>query len=141
MGAVAIPGRLSRMDLSEDGVNWANFDGVVDFNMNVNIDELETTSHDSDGHREYIPNHDDVTMDANARYIENSVAQEMILESALVSKRTFQFRFFMLKADGSGFKMWTGLCFPTTASPSGPLDDTATLDVTLRCSGVQLLRQ
>ena len=47
-----IPGRLSRVQASFDnGVSYNNLGGIVDVTLNGNVDELECTSHDSNGIR------------------------------------------------------------------------------------------
>lgn len=132
----AIPGRLAKLSVSDDGgTTYKNVGGVVDVTLNVNVDELETTTHDSAGAREYIPNHHDVTMDISARWLELDPGQEILLQ-ATFAKTSVLFKFSMQSA--SGRKLFTGRCFATTNSPSGPLDDTGSLDLSLRASGVQM---
>lgn len=129
-----IPGRFAKLQLSADGgTTFVNLGAIVDVTMNVNVDELECTTHDSNGAREYIPNHHDVTMDVSARWFDGDPGQEMLLDAAF-SKTVLNFVFTMQTLTGR--KKFTGTCFATTASPSGPLDDTGSFDVSLRCSGV-----
>jgi len=136
---VCIPGRLATLQLSDDGGSTYDiFGGVVDVTMNLNVDELECTSHDSNGAREYIPNHHDVTMDVSGRWLDGDPGQEQALV-AVFAKTTLDFIFTMETLPGK--KQFEGGCFATTYSPSGPLDDTGSLDVTLRCSGVSYSTQ
>lgn len=133
MPGSCIPGRLAKLEVSSSGVTYVNFGGIVDVTMNMNIDELECTSHDSNGAREYIPNHHDATLDISSRWQDGDAGQEIALQ-AVFAKTVFYFRFTMETA--SGRKRFSGTCFATSFNPGGPLDDTGALDVTLRCSGV-----
>jgi predicted secreted protein len=130
----AIPGRLSKLQVSDDGgVTYVPYGGIVDITMNLNIDELETTTHDSAGAREYIPNHHDATLDISGRWLDGDPGQEVVLQ-AVFAKTVFNFKFTMETL--SGKKIYTGRAFATSASPSGPLDDTGSMDITLRTSGL-----
>lgn len=136
MPSMSIPGRLAKLEISPDGgTTYENFGGIVDINSNVNIDELETTTHDSAGAREYIPNHHDVTLDVSARWMDGDPGQEIVL-MAVFAKTTFPFRFTMETAPAR--KKFEGTAFATSYSPSGPLDDTGALSAAFRCSGVLL---
>lgn len=139
MTSTAIPGRLAKLVISDDGgATYIVVGGQVDINMNINIDELEVTSHDSNGAREYIPNHHDVTLDLSGRWQDSDPGQEMLMISAFQKTSVL----FKLTFDTvSGHRLFTGSCFPTSASPAGPLDDAASLDFSLRCSGVQMSAQ
>lgn len=134
MSVPSIPGRLAKLEISGDGgTNYVNFSGIVDLTLNVNIDELETTSHDSEGIREYIPNFSDYTADVSARWQDGDPGQGFLLD-AIDEKKTLPFRLFMEIAEGKLY--WEGNLFATSASPAGPLDDTASLDASLRLSQV-----
>lgn len=136
---MAIPGRLAYMEVSQDsGVSYQRIGGLVDATLNINIDELETTTHDSDGHREYIPNHDDATIDGNLRWFEGDPGQEILLMQG-IQKVVLQFRFRM--QNGVGKKLFVGSGFFTSMSPTAPLDDTADADFTIRLSRMLILNQ
>lgn len=140
MSSLAIPGRFSKYNVSEDGVVMHNVGGIIDMTLSFNIDELETTSHDDNGIRSYIPNHSDVTAELSCRWLDGNPGQRLIV----IASKTKQRLAFEAYADydpGSGKFYWTGLCFPTGLPISGPLDDTAGLDLTLRLSNVQQLTQ
>lgn len=131
---VCIPGRLAKLEISDDGgTTYENYGGIVDITMNITVDELECTTHDSNGSREYIPNHDDVTLDVSGRWLDGDPGQEIAL-AAIFGKTTFLFRFTMETLAGK--KKYEGSAFATSANPAGPLDDTGSMDVTLRCSSV-----
>jgi predicted secreted protein len=139
MPGLSIPGRLAKLEVSQDnGATFENFGHIVDVSMPISVDELETTSHDTVGSREYLPSFMDITMDVNARWADGDPGQE-IVTMALFAKSTFQFKFYMEIAGGR--KRFEGSAFATSYNPSGPLDDTAGLAVTLRCSGVVMANQ
>ncbi len=141
MSGLSAPGRFAKVELSDDGgLTFVNLGGIVDCNLNINIDELECTTHDSNGVREYIPNHSDFSMDIEANWADGDPGQRMLM-LASSSKTRLTFRYYQDVDPGSGKFYWEGLCFPTSASPSGPLDDTGALSSSLRCSGVQQLFQ
>lgn len=139
MPSMAIPGRLAKLELSPDGgTTFENLGGIVDVTMNLNVDELETTTHDSNGVREYLPNHSDVTWDVSCRWMDGDPGQE-ILMVAVFAHTVFPLRFYMEVV--SGRKRFDGNGFATSASPAGPLDDTGSLDVSIRGSGVSMTQQ
>lgn len=134
MAGVAIAGRLATLRVSDDGgTTYENYGGVVDITLNINVDELECTTHDSAGSREYLPNHDDATIDVSGRWLDGDAGQEIVL-AAIFAKTTLLFEFTMQTLAGK--KEYTGSCFATSANPSGPLDDTGAMDVTFRVSGL-----
>lgn len=136
-----IPGRLAKVFInSAVGVTpMIELGGIVDVTMNLNVDELECTSHDSNGAREYIPNHHDVTLDISARWMEDDAAQAALLTSVF-AKTTFDVVFRMQTdpdpVNPPTYVEFVGTAFATTFSPAGPLDDTGSLDITLRCSAM-----
>jgi predicted secreted protein len=136
MAGTAIPGRLAKLEVSDDGGStFENVGGGVDIGININVDELECTTHDSNGTREYIPNHDDATIDISGRWLDGDNGQEIILV-ALTAKTRFDFIYYMEKDPGSGKRKFEGQAFATSYNPNGPLDDTGNLDITLRVSGL-----
>ncbi|HET6494869.1 MAG TPA: hypothetical protein VFH61_05840 [Thermoleophilia bacterium] len=129
-----IPGRLSRVQASYDGGStYANLGGIVDANLNGNVDELECTTHDSNGVRAYLPNHIDFTMDLTMRWDEDELGQVDLL-GTLSPPTSFKLYFFLENVTGR--TRFQADAFITSYSPSGPLDDTASLDVSLRLSAV-----
>lgn len=132
--ADAIAGRLTTVEVSIDnGTSWINLGGVIDASLSINIDELETTDHDSGGARTYIPNHHDATMDCSLRWEDGDAGQDIVLD-AIFAKSIIDFRFRL--ASGVGNYQFLAKGFATSAAPSGPLDDTASFDSTFRLSGL-----
>lgn len=132
MGTIA--GRLSRANVSDDGgAIFNNLGRAVDLTLNINIDELETTSHDSNGAREYIPNHHDATLDFTLRWDEDDIGQAIVLD-AVFAKTVLKMQFLMQVL--SGTVRFDADGFATSFSPSGPLDDTAGVDGTFRLSNL-----
>lgn len=130
-----IPGRLSRVQASFDaGATYANLGGIVDATLNGNVDELECTSHDSNGVREYQPNHIDFTMDLTMRWDEDEPEQVNLLNTLIPSPSSFKIYF--LLEDTAGRRRFAADAFITSYSPTSPLDDTAGLDTSLRLSSV-----
>lgn len=128
-----IPGRLSRVQI-DTGSGFNNLGGIVDVTLNGNVDELECTDHDSDGIREFVPNHLDFTMDMTLRWDEDEPQQIELLNTLIPSPTTFSLQFFLENVTGR--RRFEADAFITSYSPSGPLDDTAGLDVSLRLSSV-----
>ena len=134
MAGECIPGRVSRLLGSFDnGTTFINIDGIVDATLNVNVDELECTTHDDDGARRFIPNHHDETMDTTLRWDELSAGQLGILLTIFPTPTTFKVQFFMQVL--ASRRRFDADAFVTSYAASGPLDDSAGLDVTLRLSG------
>jgi hypothetical protein len=123
---------------------------LVDSTFNGNVDELETTVHNTAGTyaavtvdhstaRTYIPNFHDETLDLTLRYDEADVCQQNLLYCSMQSKLFYYWfapdgpAFF--GAGSTGARQFNGAAFATSFSPGSPLDDVATLDLTLRLSG------
>lgn len=129
-----VPGRLSRVQISLDnGATYQNLGGIVDASLAGSVDELECTDHDSIT-REYIPNFFEATMDISLRWDEDEPGQ-VALEST-VFPSTSPFKLYFLLENASGRRRYEADAFVTSWNPSGPLDDTAGLDVSLRLSNV-----
>jgi len=130
----AIPGRVGRVNVSFDnGATYLSAGGLVDATLNGNVDELETTTHDSGGAREYIPNFHDETLDMTMRWDEEDPGQAGLINSTFPTPTTFKVRFVMQVS--SGKRRFDADAFITSFTPSQPLDDTAGFDLTLRLSG------
>jgi len=112
--------------------------GNMDATININIDELETTSKDSDGHREYLPNHDDATIDGSLRWLEGDPGQEIMLMQG-INKVVLGYRFRLQNVPGR--KLFVAAGFFTSFNPTAPLDDTADADFTIRLSRLLILTQ
>ena len=132
--------------------NVAVCGSLVDVSISGNVDELETTVHNDSTFstgplgsgpthgtaRTYIPNFHDETLDASMRYDESDTCQEYMLICAFQS---YLYHFWYIPfgdaVNAGGQKVIWGDAFATSFSPSSPLDDTATVDFTLRLSGTQ----
>lgn len=128
-----VPGRLAKLQVF-DGTQYVNVGGIVDISHPISVDELETTDHDSDGAREYEPNHHSATMSVSGRWKDGDPGQEIVLD-AIFNKVPFLYRYRLVNSIGK--KEFVGRAFPTEGDPQGPLDDAAALDMTFRCSGVR----
>ena len=132
-----IPGRLARVQLSRDGVEWLNFGGIVDVTMSVSISELETTTHDSAGRRSYIPNFAEYSMRVDARHIDEDPGQWLAHET-VDTLQPIQFRY--LVTGRPSRRAWQGMCFLRSGRLKGPLDDVAGFDIEMRCTRVSAYR-
>lgn len=138
MAPQTIPGRFARLEVSTDGDVFYNFAGIVDVAMSISVSELETTTHDSNGGRTFIPGLIDYSMTSTNRWQDGDPGQDIVLEN-VDTKRLVHFRYTLQTA--AGRKQWEGLCFLRTGTLAGPLKESATFAVTLRCSGVRMVRQ
>lgn len=138
MGCIA--GRIGKVEVSFDnGDTWLNLGKVVDASVSGNVDELECTSHDSPGVREYAPNFRDETLDASMRWDEDNPAQVNLIYTVYPTPSTFKVRYMPEKNPGR--LMFEADAFVTSYNPSSPLDDTASFDVSMRLSGTSLVTQ
>lgn len=127
-------GRASRFEVRAVGdTAFVIVGGDVDFTMNGSLSETEVTSKDDNGHRAYLPNHDDWTADLSMRFLDQDPGQELVW-AMMFNKTRLEFR--ARFDEVSGHMQWTGMCFPTKLSPGAPLEDASKLDTTLRLSGV-----
>lgn len=130
----AIAGRISTLEVSTDGgTSYDPVGKLVDATLNLNVDELECTTHDSAGAREYLPNHHDATLDGTLRWDQDDVGQGVILDKAF-DKTLAKYRFRI--ETGTGRLEFVADGFATTYSPGTPLDDTTNIDFTIRLSGL-----
>lgn len=122
-----VPGRVG---VFRAGAGLDDSTALVDGTLNVTIDELECTTH-GDSVRNFIPNLPEATLDLTFRWDETDPVQATILANTL-PVGTFLVEF--LLEDAAGKTKFTATAFPTSYGPGSPLDDTATLDVSLRLS-------
>lgn len=133
-----IPGRLAALYVSFDnGANFAKLGSVIDLSMNLNVDELECTTHDSGGTREYIPNFSDATIEGSVRWNEDDPQQVTLLFTMFPDPTSFKIQF-MLEDGVPGRRRFDADAFLTNLSPSAPLDGTVDADMSMRLSKVQL---
>lgn len=136
-----IPGRLAALYVSFDnGGTFAKLGSTIDLTLNLNVDELECTTKDSGGTREYIPNFSDATIDGSARWNEDDPQQVSLLFTMFPEPVRFKVQF-MLEDGTPGRRRFDADAFLTNMSPTAPLDGTVDADVALRLSSVVLAIQ
>jgi len=125
-------GRLGTLEVSNDGgVTYSKLGGLMDATINIGVDELECTSHDSGGAREYVPNYHDITIDFSNHWDDFDVGQSIVL-LAMFAKTLFRVRFRLQVTAGA--KQFEGEAFATSLTAGSPNDDMASFDGTLRVS-------
>lgn len=135
-----IPGRLSRLKVSFDnGATFANLGALVDATLNLNVDELECTTHDSNGIRAFIPNHTDATIDGVTRWDEDDPQQVQLLFTLFPNPSEFKIQFMMEEL--AGRRRFDADAFLTNLSPTTPLDGTVDADFAMRLSNIVLAVQ
>jgi hypothetical protein len=123
-------GRLGELEVSNDGgVTFVKLGQLVDATLNISVDELECTSHDSGGAREFEPNYHDITLDFSNRWNDFDAGQSIVL-LAIFAKTKFRARFTLQTA--SGAKEFESEAFATSVTVGSPNDDLASFDGTLR---------
>lgn len=135
-----IPGRLAEVEVSGDGGDtWVRLGEVVDATLNITIDELECTSFDSNGQREFQPNFNEQTIDGSLRWCETDVGQN-IVANAVFSKTLFMCRFKLIA--GEGYKLFqAGSAFATSYNAEASVDDTAMVSFSLRLNSIVMTYQ
>lgn len=133
MGCIA--GRLAGVKISPDnGATYLPLGGIVDQSLSLEVDQLECTSHDSGGTREYEPNFASATAELSLRWDEDNAAQLFLEDSVLPTPIKFKMQFYLEQA--SGRKLYNTDAFVTNWTASGNLDDTAGLSVSLQLSNL-----
>ncbi len=131
MGCIA--GRLGGVKISPDnGATYLPLGGIIDQSLTLEVDELECTSHDSGGVREYEPNFASASAELSLRWDEDNQAQLFLESTVLPEPLKFKMQFYLQLA--SGRKLYTAEAFITSWNATANLDDTASLAVSLRLS-------
>lgn len=126
-------GRRGFVDISTDGgTTWRRVAGLIDCTLNRTLDEVETTTHDSNGTKEFEPGLDEASFDMSVMYDDQDPAQ-LALEDSYDTKSTFLFRYFPVVLAGK--RRYDGGGFVTSFSQAAPLNDMQTIDITVRVSG------
>jgi len=135
-----IPGRLAALYVSFDnGITYNKLGAVIDLTLNLNVDELECTTHDSGGTRDYIPNFSDATIDGSVRWDEDDPQQVSLLFTMFPDPTSYKIQFMLEEKEGR--RRFDADAFLTSMSPSAPLDGTVDADVAMRLSSVVLAVQ
>ena len=131
----AILGRKGTLFVSDDGgSNYHEIGKLVDATLSMETEETDTTSHDSDGDRESLPNHRAKEISGNVIYDEASVGQDKLVEGQAVGT--------ILKAKYQpedavvGVREFISDCYLTSWEHGQPLEDAETVDFSLRFTGV-----
>lgn len=127
-----VAGRIQTLDVSTDGGStWTAVGGIVDGSFNGSQEELDSTAHDDGQYRTYVPGRKDFTIDVPLRWNQDDSGQA-VLKAAFFAATVLTVRFRM--EVGSGRDNWQASAFVTSFAPSGPNDDIASLDCSLRIS-------
>ena len=130
----AVSGRRGFVYYTDDGgTTYTQIARVKEIALPQNIDEEESTSHDSGGTREYIPGHDDSTAQLTIVY-DDSDATHSALEGFADNKTLFGFRFRPRVGAGNRQSTWTS-AFITNLEHGAPLEGVQELTITIRLSG------
>lgn len=130
----ALSGRRGFAYYSTDaGSTWTLIARLKDFSETQNVDEEESTSHDSAGTREYIPGHDDSTASITVVYDEGD-STHTALEGFIDNKTQFAFRFRPAVGSGNKQSTWSS-AFITNREHGAPLEGVQEVTFSLRLSG------
>jgi predicted secreted protein len=116
---------------NDGGTTYVPMGGLREATLNLAVDELECTNHDSGGAREFVPNYHDITIDFSNLWDDFDVGQSIVL-LAMFAKTVFRARFSLQTLTGA--KVFEGEAFATTLTANSPNDDLASFDGTLRIS-------
>lgn len=126
-------GRAGRLELSFDnGTTWGFAGKIVDQTLEENTEEIDATTHDSNGFREYEIGLSDGSLTFNIMYDDQDPSHANLLEAKRERTR-FQFRW--IPQVGAGLNRRRGVGFITALSHAAPLDGMQTMDITVRVSG------
>lgn len=126
-------GRAGRLEASFDnGTTWGLVGKIIDQTLDDNTEEVDATTHDSNGYREYEIGLTDASLTFNIMYDEQDPSHSSLLEAKRERTR-FQFRW--IPQVGAGLPRRHGVGFITALSHTAPLDGMQTMDITLRVSG------
>jgi hypothetical protein len=128
-----IEGRLQTMAV-DNGGGFVNINGIVDGSFTLEVEELDSTTHDSGAFRSFLGGRGMATVELTLRYDEADPGQLSLATAAIGQLDTYGWRF--RQQVGGGFKQWTSTSgMVTSYNPSGPNDDLAELSVSIRMSG------
>lgn len=134
MATAAVPGFLAKVAVSTDGGSVYNVVGELrDVTLTLEADEIDATSKDSAGWREFIEGLKQWSGSAEALYLEANVAQDA-LYNALINRTLVKLRF-RPKGDQVGFKQFIGDAVITGFEPGLPTDDAIANAITFRGTG------
>lgn len=130
MATQAIPGYTGQIYASTDGgTTWNPVGEAREATLNVSTDELDATSFDSVGWKEYIPGMKEWTCDTENLYVRSNAGQQA-LWTTLVAGAKLNLR--LLPKIGTGNIGYTGQAFITSWEIGEPVDDIVSLSVSFR---------
>ena len=133
MATQAIAGYNALLYISDDGgTTYSKIGELRDVTINVNLDAIEATSHDSGGWREFLPGLSQWGASAEALYVDADAGQDKVF-SALDGKSTVKFRF--TPKTGTGLEKFEGDGIITSWELSGPNDDAAAVSIEIQGTG------
>jgi hypothetical protein len=127
-----IQGRLSKVAVGADNVTYNDITGIIDATLNLELAEITTTTHDDGAFESYITGRKNGTIDLSVRWDDAATYQDTI-KDAFFNGTTLYWRFRMDEA--TGLDQFVALGFVTSLTPSGPNDDAAGMDATIRLTG------
>lgn len=134
MATAAVPGFNAKVAVSTDGGSVYNVIGELrDVTLTLEADEIEATSKDSAGWREFIEGLKQWGGSAEHLYLEANVPQDA-LYSALINRTLVKLRF-RPKGDTVGFQQFIGDAVITGWEPALPTDDAVAVSITFRGTG------
>lgn len=133
MATLALPGFNAKLAVSTDGGSIYNDIGELrDVTVTVEADEIDATSKDSAGWREFIQGLKQWGGSAEGLYLQANVGQDAVY-NALVNGTLVKLRF-RPKA-GAGNDQFIGDAIITGYEPAGPLDDAIAVSINFRGTG------
>ena len=135
-----VQGRLAAVSVSDDGgTTWINLGRSFDISLSITVEEIECTSFDTVGSREYIPNYPDTTASFSFRRDQVDAGQEIVVD-AIFAGSTFMLR--LDPVDGlSASERFEAVAFATDYGQSITIDDTQNVSGTFRLSNLVRLAQ
>lgn len=133
MATQALPGYNAKLAVSTDGGStYTDVGELRDVTLTLEADEIDATSKDSNGWREFIQGLKKWGGTAAGIYLQANVGQDA-LYNALVNGTTVMLRF--RPKSGVGNDQFIGTAVVTHYEPAGPLDNAIAVNITFRGTG------
>jgi predicted secreted protein len=133
MSTQAIQGRKGRVFLSTDGGATYNQIGEVkNWEVGVQVDEIDATSHDSAGWKEKLLGLKEWHGTAEAFYVSSNAAQNSLF-AAIAADQVLKFKFMANQA--SGADQWIGDGIVKSWKKASPNSDAAMVNLEISGSG------
>jgi predicted secreted protein len=126
----AFAGYLGKIYISTDGgTTYIPIGEANDMKLSIKQDDMEATSFDSVGWKEFIPGLKEWEADAEALYLYSNAGQDA-LYNALVAGSVLRIR--LLPKTGTGNKGYQGDAFITSWEANNKVDDVVSLSANFR---------